>query len=35
LIGQYQWKEGKAELEIVYPFDLATANMIYPFPGWK
>ena len=35
LIGQYQWKEGKAELEIIYPFDLATANMIYPFPGWK
>ncbi|NWG01748.1 MAG: ABC transporter substrate-binding protein [Syntrophaceae bacterium] len=35
LIGQYQWKEGKNELEIIYPFDLATANMIYPFPGWK
>jgi len=35
LIGQYQLKEGKVELEIVYPFDLATANMIYPFPGWK
>jgi len=35
LIGQYQWKEGKAELEIIYPFDLASANMIYPFPGWK
>jgi branched-chain amino acid transport system substrate-binding protein len=35
LIGQYQWKEGKVELEIIYPFDLATANMIYPFPGWK
>jgi branched-chain amino acid transport system substrate-binding protein len=35
LIGQYQWKEGKAELEIIYPFSLATANMIYPFPGWK
>ena len=35
LIGQYQWKEGKAELEIIYPFNLATANMIYPFPGWK
>jgi branched-chain amino acid transport system substrate-binding protein len=35
LIGQYQWKGGKAELEIIYPFDLATANMIYPFPGWK
>ena len=35
LVGQYQSKEGKAELEIIYPFDLATANMIYPFPGWK
>jgi branched-chain amino acid transport system substrate-binding protein len=35
LIGQYQLKEGKIELEIIYPFDLATANMIYPFPGWK
>jgi branched-chain amino acid transport system substrate-binding protein len=35
LIGQYQWKEGKVNLEIIYPFDLATANMIYPFPGWK
>ena len=35
LIGQYQWKEGKIDLEIIYPFDLATANMIYPFPGWK
>ncbi|NWF93385.1 MAG: ABC transporter substrate-binding protein [Syntrophaceae bacterium] len=35
LIGQYQWKEGKIDLEIVYPFDLATANFIYPFPGWK
>jgi branched-chain amino acid transport system substrate-binding protein len=35
LIGQYQLKEGKVDLEIVYPFDLATANMIFPFPGWK
>ena len=35
LIGQYQWKGGKGDLEIIYPFDLATANMIYPFPGWK
>jgi branched-chain amino acid transport system substrate-binding protein len=35
LIGQYQFKEGKVDLEIIYPFDLATANMIYPFPGWK
>jgi branched-chain amino acid transport system substrate-binding protein len=36
LIGQYQrTKEGKIDLEIIYPFELATANMIYPFPGWK
>jgi branched-chain amino acid transport system substrate-binding protein len=36
LIGQYQTqKDGKIDLEIIYPFDLATANMIYPFPGWK
>lgn len=36
LIGQYQkTRDGKISLEIVYPFDLATANLIYPFPGWK
>ncbi len=36
LIGQYQvTRDGKIDLEIMYPFDLATANMIYPFPGWK
>lgn len=36
LIGQYQLtKDGKIDLEIAYPFDLATANVIYPFPGWK
>lgn len=36
LIGQYQkTADGKISLEIVYPFDLATANFIYPFPGWK
>ena len=35
LIGQYQKdKDGKLVLEIVYPFDVATANMIYPFAGW-
>jgi branched-chain amino acid transport system substrate-binding protein len=35
LIGQYQKdKAGKVGLEIVYPFDLASANMIYPFPGY-
>lgn len=33
LIGQYQKDpDGKMILEIVYPFDLSTANMIYPFP---
>jgi len=35
LIGQYQAKGGKVELEIVYPFDLATADMVYPFTTWK
>jgi branched-chain amino acid transport system substrate-binding protein len=35
LIGQYQkGKDGKMTLEIVYPFDLATADMIYPIKGW-
>ncbi len=35
-IGQYQkTADGKIDLEIVYPFDLATANFIYHFPGWK
>jgi branched-chain amino acid transport system substrate-binding protein len=35
LIGQYQKdKDGNLVLEIVYPFDVATANMIYPFAGW-
>jgi branched-chain amino acid transport system substrate-binding protein len=33
LIGQYQkGADGKIDLEIVYPFSVATANMIYPFP---
>jgi len=33
LIGQYQkGADGKIDLEIVYPFNVATANMIYPFP---
>ena len=32
LIGQYQKdKDGKISLEIVYPFDVATADMIFPF----
>jgi branched-chain amino acid transport system substrate-binding protein len=35
MIGQYQkGKNGKMTLEIIYPFDLATANMIYPIKGW-
>jgi branched-chain amino acid transport system substrate-binding protein len=36
LIGQYQkGADGKIALEIVYPFDLATANLVYPYPGFK
>jgi len=35
LIGQYQkQKNGKVGLEIVYPFDVSSADMIYPFPKW-
>jgi len=35
MIGQYQkGKDGKMVLEIVYPFELATTNMIFPFKGW-
>ena len=35
LIGQYQKDaSGKIVLEIVYPFDVTTADMIYPFPKW-
>jgi branched-chain amino acid transport system substrate-binding protein len=33
LIGQYQkGTDGKIGLEIIYPFDVASADMIYPFP---
>ena len=33
LIGQYQkGPDGKIGLQIVYPFDVASADMIYPFP---
>jgi len=35
MIGQWQWKDGESVLEAVYPFDYATADMIYPFPEWK
>lgn len=34
MIGQYQKKGDKITLEIVYPFDLATSNMVYPFKGF-
>lgn len=35
LIGQYQMqKDGKIGLEIIYPFNLATADMIYPIKGF-
>jgi len=35
LIGQYQkGPDGKIGLEIVYPFDVASAKMIFPFPGY-
>ena len=35
MIGQYQKdKDGNLTLEIVYPFDVATADMIYPLKGF-
>jgi len=35
LIGQYQKAaDGQIVLEIVYPFDVASADMIYPFPKY-
>lgn len=35
IIGQFQKdKSGETALEIVYPFDLATADMIYPIKGF-
>ena len=35
LIGQYQkGPDGSIGLEIVYPFDVASAKMIYPFKGF-
>ena len=34
VINQYQgWPDGK--LHVIYPFEFSTANLIYPFPGWK
>jgi branched-chain amino acid transport system substrate-binding protein len=37
MIGQYRYNPETDEvtLEIVYPFEFATADMVYPFPGWK
>ena len=35
LIGQYQkGKDGKIGLEIVYPFDVSSADMVFPFAGF-
>jgi branched-chain amino acid transport system substrate-binding protein len=34
MIGQYQKKGDKITLEIAYPFDLATAKLIYPLKGF-
>lgn len=35
LIGQYQkGADGTVGLEIVYPFDVSSADMIFPFPGF-
>ena len=35
LIGQYQkQKDGSVGLEIIYPFDVSSADMIFPFPGY-
>lgn len=37
LIGQYQHDPvtNEVTLEIVYPFEAATADMVHPFPGWE
>lgn len=35
LIGQYQkGKDGQIGLEIIYPFDVSSADMIFPFKGF-
>jgi len=34
MIGQYQKKGDKIVLEIAYPFDLATTDLVYPFKGF-
>lgn len=37
MIGQWQLGAGETvpHLEAVYPFEYATADLIYPFPAWK
>ena len=37
LIAQWQMAQGAEvpHLEAVYPFEFATADLIYPFPSWK
>ncbi|MBU1902715.1 MAG: ABC transporter substrate-binding protein [Proteobacteria bacterium] len=35
IIGQYQLaKDGQVDMEIVYPFDVTSASMVYPFKGF-
>lgn len=34
IIGQYQGFPEDGRFEIIYPFELASADLIYPFPGW-
>ncbi|MFQ5841224.1 MAG: ABC transporter substrate-binding protein, partial [Thermodesulfobacteriota bacterium] len=34
VINQLQGFPG-GKYQVVYPFDVSTANLIYPFPGWK
>jgi branched-chain amino acid transport system substrate-binding protein len=35
MIGQYQKnKAGEIVMEIVYPFDVSTAKLIYPLKGF-
>ncbi|MGQ9645356.1 MAG: ABC transporter substrate-binding protein [Thermodesulfobacteriota bacterium] len=34
VINQYQGYPG-GKLQIIFPFEAATSNLIYPFPGWK
>ena len=37
MIAQWQLAQGDEvpHLEAVYPFEYATADLIYPFPAWK